>query len=1530
MACRRASVALLLLASSSLAHAQAVLPTGGNVTLGSAAITASGNSIAVDQTSARAVVNWDSFSVGQGASVRFTQPGTQAAILNRVTGTAASTIAGAVTGNGQVFLVNPNGIAITSTGTVDIAGGFVASTLDIADRDFATGTLTFTGSGAGSVSNAGSIRVGSGGFAALLGGRVANSGTIDAPLGRIGLGSARQATLDLTGDGFLQVALPASGDDPLIEAAGRLSGARIELRAATVSDAIRNAVNVPGNLIAQGAHAEGGVVVLDGGGGGAVQISGKVAAGSDQGTGGTITASGASLTLDGASLDASGGAAGGAVTLSAATIDLAGHTALTATGGAQGGTVLVGGGLHGAGDLPQATRVTMGSDAAIDVSATRDGHGGTAVLWSRVDDPASLTRFGGTILARGAGAGDGGTVETSGRRVDVADGLVNAGTPLGKGGTWLIDPADTTITQSIANSYASTLNTGTSVLNSVTGSITWASGVSLAKTAGGDATLTLQAGNPSGNSPITLTNAAISSTSGALNLVLWTRYNSTTHEGLIAITGSTIATNGGSVWLGGGLPGGTWNGLAVGLNPATTYTANKQAIYLATSSITTVTGSISLRGQSNVGGTTTGTKNIGIWLDTGTTLSTTTGNIIVAGDVLGTYANGAGVVLGGRSASAAGNVTLSTDSGAITLTGTGTDSIGSGTGQRDALVLSALAAGDQTIVKSVSGAIALTGTATFNGNNYANGTTAGVRLESDTASGQVGVVTQSGAISITGSNTLEAKGPLADGLVLSAADAAGSIRIGYDGTHADNGAITLTADSINQVDTNAIPGSISVQTDGALKIQSLGNSFTEMRTGVSGALSFDSNWNFGTGLASFTLGKSTDTAALALSHALSVAGPIAITGGSIALSAALASTGASTGGNAISLTALSGGITGTAAATIATSGVLTLDVETAGATGTLAGMISGTGSVTKSGAGTQVLSGANGFSGALTLLGGVLRLGGAGTLGAGSYGGAIALGSGTVLEMSSSASQTLSGAISGMGALSKDTGSATLTLSGANSYTGATTVSSGLLDLAGSWNVGTGSIQLDVASGAGVTGAGTVTAGTLSLGGAGIYSLTGANQIGTLTGTAPIGALTLNHAGSLTLGSLNSTGAVRITAGADLTLASGTTVSSSAGGDALVLWAGDRFVNDAGSGALSAANGRWLVHAASPATSLFGGLDSGTTAVWGVDSPGTVGQSGNRYVFTQAPVLTLTAMDRAKTYGQSVTLGAVAGTDYALSGLSGGVAGAFLGDTVATALSGAPMLASDGAAAGAAVGSGSYAITVSPGTLGSLAGYRIAYADGVLSVGKAGLTVTATDAARTYDGTAYSGGHGVTYQGFVNGETAAVLGGMLAYGGAAQGAVNAGSYSLTASGLTSGNYDVHYAAGLLQIGLRPITVTANALFRTAGAPNPALTYVVSGDGLVPGDVLSGALATDAAASSPPGLYRIGQGTLLSGANYALTFVPGSLVVGSALFVAGQLPSFHVPADLSPPVSDTLDFSDDTRSDAEQARDQKRTSPSRPK
>ena len=133
----------------------------------------------------------------------------------------------------------------------------------------------------------------------------------------------------------------------------------------------------------------------------------------------------------------------------------------------------------------------------------------------------------------------------------------------------------------------------------------------------------------------------------------------------------------------------------------------------------------------------------------------------------------------------------------------------------------------------------------------------------------------------------------------------------------------------------------------------------------------------------------------------------------------------------------------------------------------------------KNGAGTVALtSSANELTLAtqtVTINAGTLEIGGAGRLNVGNYSQAIT-NDGT-FKYNSSADQTLSGVISGSGALTQS-GAGTLTLSGANTYTGATTVSAGILLINNTTGSGTGTGAVTVASGASLGGSGTISGAT--------------------------------------------------------------------------------------------------------------------------------------------------------------------------------------------------------------------------------------------------------------------------------------------------------------------------------------------------------------------------------------------------------------------------------------------------------------------
>ncbi len=657
-----ATGAWFILAGPDIVLAQSVLPQGGRVVSGQAGIgTPSGNGLTVVQNTSRAVIDWNSFSVGQNGSVNFIQPSASSAILNRVTGSTPSTIAGQVTGNGQVFLVNPNGIAITPSGSVQVGGGFIGSTLDIGNADFNAGNLNFVGKGASAgVSNAGIISSAPGGFVGLIGGSVSNTGTINVPLGKVGLGSGEQVTINPTGDGFLQVAVPtgavAADGRALIDVAGqiRAAGGTVEIKAATAQQAVRDAVNISGVLSARSVSGRAGNIVLDGGAGGNVAVSGRLSAtGGERYAGGTIVVTGSNVRLtSSARLNASG---------------------------ASGGNILVGGDLRGGLDLSvklvpgtvaNARTTAVDQGAVIDANGTT-GAGGNAVIWSDIS-----TDFRGTITATGAGTGTGGAVEVSSHGVLGYNGLVDVRSASGKTGTLLLDPFDVTISSgadsnmsgtgspfsptgnssvlsvtTLQNALASanvTVNTGGGGAQNgditVANAVTWASGNALTLSSARDINvnaniisngggLTLTAGRS-----VNVTNATIDTGGGNLSA---TASTSDTTTG-ISLNNATISVGSGT----GTLTGSSANGMGI--------------VIAGTSSLSASTGSLSLNG--NV--TTNSTVVFGSAIDMSANAALTTAGIVNLTGTLGGSAGGHGLTLESNAAI--------TSTGSLTIQGTTT------------------------------------------------------------------------------------------------------------------------------------------------------------------------------------------------------------------------------------------------------------------------------------------------------------------------------------------------------------------------------------------------------------------------------------------------------------------------------------------------------------------------------------------------------------------------------------------------------------------------------------------------------------------------------------------------------------------------------------------------------------------------------------------------------------------------------------------------------------------------------------------
>lgn len=191
-------------------------PQGGSVVSGSATISQSGNITTVDQSSGKAIINWQAFSVSKAETVNFNQPSASSVTLNRVTGNETSVIAGAINANGQVFLVNSNGILFTGTSQVNV-GGLVASTLDISNDDFLSGNYVFSGSSTHSVVNRGTLTAASGGYVSLMGKSVSNQGVITATLGTVALTSGSKITLNFDGNSLFDVSIDEGVMNALVE-----------------------------------------------------------------------------------------------------------------------------------------------------------------------------------------------------------------------------------------------------------------------------------------------------------------------------------------------------------------------------------------------------------------------------------------------------------------------------------------------------------------------------------------------------------------------------------------------------------------------------------------------------------------------------------------------------------------------------------------------------------------------------------------------------------------------------------------------------------------------------------------------------------------------------------------------------------------------------------------------------------------------------------------------------------------------------------------------------------------------------------------------------------------------------------------------------------------------------------------------------------------------------------------------------------------------------------------------------------------
>ncbi|ENW99573.1 hypothetical protein F900_02378 [Acinetobacter modestus] len=257
-------------------------PTGGVVSSGTASISTAGTTTTINQSTSKAAIDWSSFSTNSNEIVNFVQPNSSSITLNRVTGTSTSTLNGQLNANGQVFIINPNGVLFGSTSQVNTAG-LVASTLNLSNSDFNNNLFNFSNTSNNKVvENRGKITVPTGGTVALIAPTIKQTGTIKAPQGNVLLAAGGDITLNLNNGSLLGYTINQGKAQALINAGGMIQadGGKVVLTAKGIDELSNAVVNSVGIIQAQTVNNVRGVIEL-----GSDLTSGKV------NVGGTLDAS---------------------------------------------------------------------------------------------------------------------------------------------------------------------------------------------------------------------------------------------------------------------------------------------------------------------------------------------------------------------------------------------------------------------------------------------------------------------------------------------------------------------------------------------------------------------------------------------------------------------------------------------------------------------------------------------------------------------------------------------------------------------------------------------------------------------------------------------------------------------------------------------------------------------------------------------------------------------------------------------------------------------------------------------------------------------------------------------------------------------------------------------------------------------------------------------------------------------------------------------------------------------------------------
>ncbi|XOB62033.1 YDG domain-containing protein [Campylobacterota bacterium DY0563] len=263
-------------------------PSAGVVTSGTASINQSGNTTNINQSTSKASINWNKFNIASHETVNFNQPNVNSITLNRVIGSERSIIDGALNANGQVWILNSNGVLFGKDASINTSG-ILATTKDISDANFQSGNYSFSGDSTESVINQGTIKVKNNAYVIFASNEAKNSGVIEAIKGRVQLTGADEYTINLNGNSIVDLVVDKGILDALVENSGTIlaNGGEIFLTTNAVNELLRGVVNNTGIIEANSLdgisghvelYAHGGTANIDGNikaKGGFVETSGK-------------------------------------------------------------------------------------------------------------------------------------------------------------------------------------------------------------------------------------------------------------------------------------------------------------------------------------------------------------------------------------------------------------------------------------------------------------------------------------------------------------------------------------------------------------------------------------------------------------------------------------------------------------------------------------------------------------------------------------------------------------------------------------------------------------------------------------------------------------------------------------------------------------------------------------------------------------------------------------------------------------------------------------------------------------------------------------------------------------------------------------------------------------------------------------------------------------------------------------------------------------------------------------------------------